>query len=412
MPKERISYEEVLKRAPEFAGVIPKRSWEHQTATHGKTRDHFTKIWHDNVVQNIKNKLWKKHGSLKKDCLDLGKNKAMIGVGAGQSFNKNKDILKKLHDYDGVKSWQDRDFIIIACNHNFKQLLNMGIIPDFVSLVDASDVVMKQLNEDIPSSGQNTTLLTGLHCSPKVLKEWSNQGREIRFYLPMNLELEKPFNELTGKRAKGHLILQGGNVLNTLWSIGFSHFHSTTFMALGNDLSFPIQKDIEERRQTYYADGDYSSNMKGTGTGRDEARDKKQWLGFTLTPKLIYTGELKTKYDITLDPVGTAPTLWVYKTWIESTVLLHAKEGKPYHYFNCSEGGILGVMCSSMEFVTEEMLKDESWFMMDEKCPRWHTYMFKDAIKLFLQAKGKIPWQQATLIDAPNAGGLDQAIAL
>jgi hypothetical protein len=46
---------------------------------------------------------------------------------------------------DGVKSWFDRNFIILASNHQLKPLLNMGIIPDFVMVADASDVVMDQL---------------------------------------------------------------------------------------------------------------------------------------------------------------------------------------------------------------------------------------------------------------------------
>ena len=80
----------------------------------------------------------------------MGFNKALIGVGAGQSFNKNKDILKKLTDWDGIKSWQDRNFVIMAANHQFKPLLKMGIIPVFVVVADASDVVMEQsANQDV-----------------------------------------------------------------------------------------------------------------------------------------------------------------------------------------------------------------------------------------------------------------------
>ena len=405
MPKDkRPTYEEMLERSPEFEGIIPKLSWEHQGATHKKTEEYFKKLWMDNLEKNIKNKHWKKHGSIKKDCVDIGKNKALVAVGAGKSFQKNGHILKKLHDLDGVKSWQDRDFIIVASNHMYKPLLNMGIIPDFVIVVDASDIMMQQLNEDIPSSGQNSVLLTGLHCSPKVLNEWVNQGREIRFYLPMNIGLEEPFQRLTGKHPKHHLILQGGNVLNTLWSIAFVYLHSTTFMALGNDLSYTLHDKLDDQRNDYYADGDYSSNIKNK---RDEAHKSKQWLGFTLTPANIYTGRLR--YNISLDLVGTSPTLWVYKTWMESTILLHANKSRPYHYFNCSEGGILGVMCKSMEFDVTEMKKDESWFLLDEKCHRWHTWMFQDAINHFIQAKEALGWPTEIPFDAQNVTGLAQA---
>lgn len=400
--KKRPTYEELLEKAPNFKGVISPLSWEHQGMTHQKTEEFFKKLWMGNLEKNVKNKLWKKHGSVKKDCVDIGKNKALIGVGAGQSFNKNKHVLKELHDIDGVKSWQYRDFIIVASNHMFKPLLEMGIIPDFVIVVDASDIMMEQLNEDIPSIGQNSVLLTGLHCSPKVLSEWSNQGREIRFYLPRNIGLEEPFQKLTGKHPKHHLIVQGGNVLNSLWSVAFQYLHSTVFMALGNDLSYPLKDDVDEQRGSYYADGDYTSNIRNK---RDEARKGKQWLGFTLTPTQIYTGR-KLKYNVQLDLVGTSPTLWVYKTWMESTILMHAKETRPYHYFNCSEGGILGVMNKSMDFDVKELKQDENWFLLDEKCPRWHTYLFKDAIEQFTRAKEalKRPWEIP--FDVQDATGL------
>ena len=400
--KKRATYEELLKKAPNFEGVIAPLSWEHQGLTHKKTEEFFKKLWIGNLEKNIKSKLWKKHGSVKKDCVDIGRDKALIGVGAGPSFNKNKHILKELHDIDGVKSWQDRDFIIVASNHMFKPLLEIDIIPDFVAVVDASDIMYEQLNEDIPSTGQNSILLTGLHCSPKVLNEWSNQGREIRFYLPRNIGLEEPFQKLTGKHPKHHTIVQGGNVLNSLWSVAFQYLHSTVFMALGNDLSYPIKDDVDEQRDSYYADGDYTTNIKNK---RDEAKGQKQWLGFTLNPSQIYTGR-KLRYNVQLDLVGTSPTLWVYKTWMESTILMHAKETRAYHYFNCSEGGILGVMNKSMDFDVQELKKDENWFLLDEKCPRWHTMTFEDAIEKFVTAKGalKRPWEIP--FDAQNVTGL------
>jgi len=403
--KEKLKYENVVKICPEFDGVISKFSWDHIGRSNVKTTGWLKKLWTANIEKNIKNKLWKKHGSVRKDCIGLGKNKALIGVGAGQSFNKNKNILKQVTDFDGIKNWEDRDFIIAASNHMYKPLLAMGIIPDFVSLVDGSDVVMDQLNTDIPPEGQNSILLTGLHCSPKVLKEWSKQGREIRFYMPATEGLDKVFEKATRKKAINHEILQGGNVLNTLFSIGLRFLHTTTFMALGNDLSYPIQTKLEDQRESYYADGDYTSNAKGTGTGRDEASAGKKWLGFSLIPSLIYTGDLN-RYNITLDIVGTSPTLWVYKTWIEGNVLLNAKSEVAYHYYNCSESGIAGVMNKDMKFRDKELRKDANWYLYDEVCPRWHTRMFKDAVQEFLKAKEAL-WQPEVMLPGVQAvGGL------
>ena len=381
-PNEK--WDELIQVHPEFEGVISKNSWEFIGKSDRRTVDHFKKYWGRNIRENIKNKLWKKHGGLADDCVGLGKNKAIIGVGAGQSFNLNKSVLKQLNDFDGVKPWKDRNFIIVASNHQYKPLLNMGIIPDFVILADGSEVVMTQLNEDVPKSGQHSVLLAGLHCSPKVLRRWSRQGREIRFYVPYSIEMQEIFGKITGKDPGSYSIMQGGNVLNTAWTIGLKFFHSTAFMAIGNDLSFPLCDTIEEQRELYYSDGDYSSNSKETGTGRDEAKAKKKWMGFNLKDRLTYTGDYKKRYELELDTVGTTGTLWVYKTWVEANVLGMMNVAN-FMYYNCSEGGIAGVMCKDDS--DEGLVIEDNWFLMDEICHRWRTRRLKDAASEFLWAK-------------------------
>ena len=133
------------------------------------TKTHLVETWLTNLKKNVDNGLWQIHKPLNYDCIGIGKNKCTIGIGAGPSFNKNKEILMRNLNRDGVRNWNDRAFITICANHQYKPLLKMGIIPDFVMLVDGSDVVYDQLCKDIPVSGQNTVLVTGLHCSAKDL---------------------------------------------------------------------------------------------------------------------------------------------------------------------------------------------------------------------------------------------------
>ena len=392
-PKElnRKDYELMLKEHPEFKHVISKKNWEFIAHSDKGTVNYLWDLWADNIRKNVGRKLWRKHGGLASDCTGLGFNKALIGIGAGQCFNKNKDVLWRLAQWDGIKSWQDRNFIFISANHQFKPLLSMGIIPDFVVVADASDVVLDQLIKDIPDTARNVTLIAGLHCSPKVLKKWDKQGRDIRFYLTHTKGLDDVFREETGLDPEPHILLQGGNVLNTAWSIGLKYFKSSVFMAVGNDLSFPLKNTMEERRKGYYADGDYSSNAPGTGTGRDEARSEKMWMGFDLKKRLIYTTGLQNRYDVTIKPVGTTQTLWVYKTWLEANVIgMERKSKAAYHYYNCTEGGIAGVMCKDDS--DKGLAKEDNWFLMDEVCKRWKTRTLEDAADEFLKAKDGMRW--------------------
>jgi len=386
-------FEQLSAKHPEVGKAILKGSWNYIGHSNVDTVKTLNPLWMKNIDTNVKNKLWKKCGSVRKTLVNFGKNKAIIAVGAGQSFNKNKDVLKRVSNKDGVRDWEYRDFIIIASNHQFKPLLDMGIIPDFVVLVDGSDVVYDQLTKDIPKEGQHSTLLAGLHCSPKVMSEWVRQKRELRFFLTTTKEVKEQFHKATGKMPYDHVIMQGGNVLNTALTMGLQVFDSRVFMAVGNDLSFPLEKDLDERRSSYYADGDYSSNARGTGTGRDEASSKFMWLGFNLKKKPGVEYVNYNSYDIELDPVGVSRTLWVYKTWIESNMVLNSykPEAQKVHYYNCSEGGILGVMARKDD---DESLNDiNNWFMLDETCSYWHTAKLEDAVEQFYKAKDLLTWE-------------------
>ena len=396
----KIGYSEMVEKHPEFKGVINKESWNYIGISDDNTVGALKKMWGNNIKANVKNGLYKKHGMMNKDCNGIGKNKAVIAVGAGQSFNKNKDVLKRVSDVDGIRDWHDRDFVIIASNHQYKPMLDMGIIPDFVILADASDVVKDQLLKDVPASGKNTILLAGMICDPGVLEAWDKQGKDIRFYLSRTEGLDSVFKKATGKSPISHQILQGGNVLNSVWSMSLQHFKSNTFFAVGNDLSYPLQDDVDEQRNTYYADGDYSANIANK---RDEAHGHKKWLGFTIKKKAFHIGG--SPYDIELNIVGTSPTLWVYKTWIESNILANADKFS-YHYYNCTEGGIAGVMCKDMDDKT--LRDDKNWFLLDTVCKRWHTSLLCDAVEMFIKAKEKLLWPGMTELGVQGAIGLDQ----
>ncbi len=380
-------------------------SWDSQSHLHGLVHEHdyntITAInkntvillgdeWENNIKENLD--LWKKHIALNK-ALGLGKNKCTIGVGSGQSLNKNIDVLKHYINKDGVKPWDDRDFLVIAANHQLKPLLEINVIPDFVLLVDASDVVYEQLCRDIPEKAKHVQLIAGLHSSPKVLHEWDKQGRGLVFFLNPAPRCKDAFQKYTKKNPVLHSIDLGGNVLNGAFMVGITRFHSNVFCGVGNDLSFSIKDTLEEQRKSYYADGDYSSNAPKTGTGRDEANTTKKWAGFTLNRKRIITpGKPLGRYNIELDVVGSNATLWVYKTWIEITILGQCQHHTSFHYYNCSEGGILGVMCKERN--PKDMMDASNWFMLDgiaknkvTGATMYHTAMLEDFLPFFSEQR-------------------------
>lgn len=387
---DKKTYEEIIEMHPKFKDVFTKNTWDYLKESDEGTVGKLGSEWIENISKNINSKRFKRHGSIK-ECIGFGKNKAIVAIGAGKSLEKNIDTLKWVHDIDGVRDFDKRDFIFIASNHMFRPLLEKNIMPDFVFLADSSDVVMDQLTKDIPESGRNCVLLAGLHCSPRVLKKWEKQGRDIRFYITGSKGLPEKYKELTGKDALDIIVPQGGNVLNCIWTCSIKFFKSTVYMSLGNDLSYEYSDDVELRRNNYYVDGDYSTNSDVTGTGRDEAKDKNAWMGFSLSRSNIISLDASIRYNIELNPVSSTGTLWVYKTWIESNVLAADKNNViKSTYFNCTEGGISGVLCK--DDTVEGRDDISNWILLDSICKRWRTRMFVDAISEFLKAKEMLKW--------------------
>ncbi|MCK5616929.1 DUF115 domain-containing protein [Candidatus Pacearchaeota archaeon] len=380
-----------------LTGIISPDRYAFMDLVNKKTLDILGPDWISNVKTNAP--LFKKQTALK-NLIGFGENKCVIGVGAGTCFNKNKHILEETLNHDGVNDWDDRDFITIASNHQYKPLLEMGVIPDFVLLVDAADTVYDQLCTDIPKSGQNTILITAIQCSPKILNAWAKQGRTIAFYVSPAKELEEAFYKHTGKNPKLHSLELGGNCLNGAWRIGLSVFGSRVHICVGNDLSFPIYKSLDKQRDNYYSDGDYTTN---TASKRDEAKSQKKWAGFTLTDSPLYslTGKKDDRYNIELNEVGTSYTLFVYKTWLETALMNQTHNpNASFHYFNCTEGGVLGVMAKDEKDI-ENMNYAESWFMLDEKCRFYKTAKLRDAVRSFLEAKEAMECHNRTMKDAP-----------
>ncbi len=397
----------------ELHGVVSKENYDYITTVNKQTLGMLGETWTNNVKTN--KKYWRKHLKLR-SLLGIGKNKAVIGIGAGSSFHKNKDVLKEYVNKDGTKDWHDREFITIASNHQFKPLLEMGVIPDFVLLVDASEVVMEQLTKDIPKEAQGTQLIAGIHSSTKVIKEWDKQGRGIVFFAAPAPVIKDAAKKYLNRGVQEHTIEMGGNVLNGAFMIGAGVLQSTIFMGVGNDLSFEINDDVEEQRKGYYADGDYSTNAEVTGTGRDEGKAITRWGGYSMDRKrIIDINEpigSKRRYNFALDIVGTSHTLWVYKIWMETTLMGQCKLPVYLHYFNCSEGGILGVM--ARDDSDEALKKPNNWYFLDEVCINKHTgkqmymtAMLEDAIDIYLKTKRSHVWQphnaqHANVLEAVN----------
>lgn len=409
MGKDTPTYQEILEHNPDIGGYFFDSDWDFCDKTNDITGDALADLWCENAVKNAK--LLPAHGLMRDGCVGAGFNKAAILIGAGPSVKKHMDFLKELCFFNAAFPFYEQPFLFVATNHQFKPCLEHGIIPHFVILGDASDVVYPQLCKGIPGKAKGTILLAPMRADPKTVAEWDRQGRAINFMIGRNkkvaeaLKPELGINPLDANRAT---IIFGGNVMNLAMIALLSYSGCTSFIAVGNDLSYDPQPTPEEREKAYYGDGDYSTNK---ATGRDEAnKNVVAWMGYELDESIIAPGHFILRYK----PKCTANTLLSYKMWLEVRVGVQEKLKHSFHYFNCSETGILGVLSRKPRIklgsVKEAMEDQDNWFMIDELFPkRYHTWTLNAAVNMFIKAWEKAKCQKNTnVLVVPGAGTSEQ----
>jgi len=369
-------WETLAKQDPRVEQVITPEMAKMMFANSDYTIKVLEKGWLENGLKNAK--LWKRHCSFRKAFEGFGINKAVIAVGAGPSYNLNKDVLRGIYHYNTQFPINEQPFIIIATNKVFKTMLKDRIYPHFVVLIDAGDALYPQLCEDIPEEARDIPLLTGLHVSPKILQAWHKQGGHVYFYVIGSESDVKQLSKKAKDDVKPAHIEQGGNVMNTLFILCGQVLGSTAHIVVGNDLAFKYSKDYEERKKAFYADGDYRFSILNK---RDDAKQQLAWMGFAnMRESVIQKGAWL--YD--MEVMSTSHLLWIYKTWMEVQVAMWA-EKKTFQYFNCSESGILGVLARDGQ--GQALMQKDNWFLMDELFPkRWLTRSLESTANNFIMA--------------------------
>jgi len=386
-----VSYDEFVGSDVNLESIIPKSYWNYVTGSSKYTASVMEETWIENLNLNLK-QLYPRHGSFVGQFGNFGKNKAVICVGAGPSFNKNKKFLKEVYDFNIKLPLNKQPFIIIASNHQYRPLLEMGILPHFVLLMDGGSHIYDQLTKKMPPLGKNTVLISTLLADNKMLNKWRKQGKGITFFLPEGEVYRDIFVKSSKDNPEPMTIGKGGNVINSGFLIALNQLGAREYIVLGNDLSFPLSTDVDNRRNTFYADGDYSTNH------HDEASDEFKWMGFEMEKSSVIPGQSLVNFS----PMMTSKQLFMYKLWAEMHIGLWAKTQKPFHFFNCSEGGICGVIAKSHH--KKDMEDRDNWVLMDDLYPkRWHTRTFMEAVTAYLETRAKCQTTMGMHIGAVHA---------
>ena len=381
------SYKDLIAHNPKLGEILDSKTYEFLGDTSKKTKGSLLDMWKDHLSANLD--LLDKHGFVNDGCSGFGSNKATIAIGAGPSLRRHEKKLRELNHFNAQFEFKQQPFLFISSNHQFKPLLDDGVIPHFVLLVDGSEseAIYDQLCKGIPRRGLSTVLTCSLYANPKITHDWDQRGGVIQFYAPMGDWIPEEI-----PNVEKYQILQGGNVMNVAWVMSFGCMNSRIFMTIGNDLSYPISSDVEERRKNYYADGNYSSNL---ASKRDEAARQFHWLGFDMSTN-IFTGQPQ----INLKPRATVQSLYGYKNWLEINIGIQDMMPGSFHYYNCSEEGILGVVAKEKD--RKNLESKDNWRLLDEVFPkRYHTTTFDEATTHYLAMREV--WREK-VVTAANVG--------
>lgn len=149
------------------------------------------------------------------------KNKRVIIVAAGPSLDKNVELLKNIDRKNGK-------YVILAVGTVFKKLLNMGIKPDFVIIIESNESIIKQI-DGVKDTDVPVLLLSTAYR--ELAKTYPNEKYLIDQYEYARAE------EHAGKHGY-KLYSTGGSVTTTATSVAAT-LGADRIIFIGLDLSYP-----------------------------------------------------------------------------------------------------------------------------------------------------------------------------
>ena len=123
--KELTRYNELISASGLVEKIISPEMGDAVFSSNEVTVKSLQPLWQKNTRKNLD--LYKKHGSLFSAFNGFCSNKAVIAVGAGPSFNKNKDAMKEIYKLNIQFPLDQQPFFIIASNKQFKPLLEKRV---------------------------------------------------------------------------------------------------------------------------------------------------------------------------------------------------------------------------------------------------------------------------------------------
>ncbi|MDF2609542.1 MAG: hypothetical protein K0R92_1016 [Lachnospiraceae bacterium] len=255
------------------------------TSIRERLEDYFISYSSVNNQLHSLNNNFKSNILLEDECIDSIKDKFfkkdLYIIAAGPSLDKNFMQLKKL----------SANSIILATGTVFKKLIENGIRPNYVIIIDANPEVLKQIENHETEGIPLLYLSTVYHRVPRIYS-----GKK---YIIFQEGYQK--SEEYAKKKCYHLYQTGGSVSTTALDIGIQ-FECKRIIFLGLDLAYTNNMD--------HASGTSSVNQ-------------------------VKSINLRKVTDINGSQVYTVKSLDIYRKWLERRI-----QGIEYiDFIDATEGG-------------------------------------------------------------------------
>ena len=279
-------------------------------------------LWIDNIRLN-----WTSihEGKTVEDLMLMHEGKAAITIGAGHSLKTRKHL-------EYISQLPDRDnYIIISTAHSLIECLKNGVIPDFCSFVDASDMMLDFLDD--PLVDEHADKIKMVFCAsthPSVIARWP--GKDNYYFLsgiPQNIvpNVDTFISTLLPDLPE---MDSGGNSGTFCVSLGI-HLGCKTIAMVGMDLSHPAGHPHSD---TQY----YKAYCQSIG---NEYKDVKDMVDKCYTDYHHPVFGTDAYFDFVYE---------VFRDSLYSIAEYYKETG--LEIINCTEGGIIGnedILCMRLE---------------------------------------------------------------